>query len=68
MIRSGAGVGILPAFMARDIPQLVALLPSHVATRALWILSHEESRRSRQVAITIDFIAEVTARHRAIFI
>jgi DNA-binding transcriptional LysR family regulator len=67
VIRSGAGVGILPAFMAREFPELVALLPSHVATRAFWILTHEDSRPSRQVANTIDFIVEITARHRAIF-
>lgn len=66
-VRSGAGIGILHAFMARRAPDLVPVLPQHSLTRSYWTVWHEDLRGSRRVAIVSDFLTELVTRDRAIF-
>ncbi|WP_170317544.1 LysR family transcriptional regulator [Paroceanicella profunda] len=43
--RMGAGVAILPDFMARGCPELMRVLPREVSfTRSYYLVSHEENR------------------------
>ncbi|WP_118138307.1 LysR family transcriptional regulator [Oceanicella sp. SM1341] len=43
--RMGAGVAILPDFMARSCPELLRILPLQVSfTRSYYLVSHEENR------------------------
>jgi DNA-binding transcriptional LysR family regulator len=58
--RAGAGATVLPHFVARREPGLVAV--SHdVATTEMWMITHPEFRRDPRVRATADFLREVAA-------
>lgn len=67
-VRSGAGIGILHAFIARKDPSLVPVLPQIRLTRAYWMVTHESSRPLRHVAAVQDFLRDVVTRDRAMFL
>lgn len=61
-VRSGAGIGVLHDFMAAGEPDLVPLLSGHIATRAYWMVWHENMRVAGRVRAAAGFIdAEVKA-------
>ncbi|MGX1497412.1 LysR family transcriptional regulator [Roseibium aggregatum] len=66
-VRSGAGIGILHDFIARDDSGLVTVLPDIKLRRAYWMVTHESSRPLRHVAAAQDFLRDQVARDRAIF-
>jgi len=66
-VRSGAGIGILHDFIARDDPDLVPVLPEIKLERAYWMVTHESSRPLRHVAAVQEFLRDQVARDRAIF-
>jgi DNA-binding transcriptional LysR family regulator len=66
-VRSGAGIGILHAFMARGDANLVEVLPQHRLTRSYWTVRHEDLRTSTRVALVSEFLAEIVARDRSVF-
>lgn len=66
-VRSGAGIGILHAFMARGDANLVEVLPQHTLVRSYWTVRHEDLRSLRRVALVSDFLAAIVARDRAVF-
>ncbi|MCJ1959234.1 LysR family transcriptional regulator [Novosphingobium mangrovi (ex Hu et al. 2023)] len=45
LIANGAGVGVLPAFMAHADPRLVPVLSDVRLERAFWFVTHEDIRR-----------------------
>lgn len=67
-VRSGAGIGILHAFIARKDPSLVPVLPQVRLTRAYWMVTHESSRPLRHVAAVQDFLRDLVTRDRAMFL
>ena len=67
-VRSGAGIGILHAFIARKDPDLVPVLPQIRLTRAYWMVTHESSRPLRHVAAVQDFLRDLVTRDRAMFL
>jgi DNA-binding transcriptional LysR family regulator len=56
-VKAGAGIGILHAFIARDTPSLVRVLPDIYIRRAYWLSFHESSRSLRRIKVVSDFIA-----------
>jgi DNA-binding transcriptional LysR family regulator len=55
----GAGVGIVPLFMARGRNDLLALTgPLDDAETQLWLLTHPESRHLRRIAIVAAHLAD----------
>jgi DNA-binding transcriptional LysR family regulator len=59
-VRSGIGRGLLPDFMARRDPGLVALLPPEPPpTRELWLLVERQVRQIRRVALTLGWVEAV---------
>lgn len=58
--RAGAGMAVLPCFLAETDRALVRVadLPRPPA-RELWLVTHEEVRRSRRVRVGIDFVDRV---------
>ncbi|GAB4511978.1 MAG: LysR family transcriptional regulator [Roseibium sp.] len=66
-VRSGAGVGILHDFIARDDPDLCPVLPDVKIRRAYWMVTHESSRPLRHVAAVRDFLRDQVAHDRAMF-
>jgi DNA-binding transcriptional LysR family regulator len=62
---SGAGLCILPCFLADSDPRLARVLPEVVnLTRSFWMIVHSDMRDLARIRVTGDFIAEAT--HRAV--
>ena len=58
MIQSGAGIGILPKFMASEHPNLVCLLKTEIhIRRAFWLSIHADISSFARVRVFVDFIA-----------
>jgi DNA-binding transcriptional LysR family regulator len=56
-VTGGAGLGVLPCFMARTDSSLVRLLADEVAlTRSYWIITHAETRDVARAKLIADFI------------
>lgn len=54
----GAGLGVLPCFMARRDRQLVRLLPEVKLFRSYWLITHADARDIVRVNVVADFIRE----------
>jgi DNA-binding transcriptional LysR family regulator len=65
---AGAGLCILPCFIARAEPELVPVLPDEVSlTRSFWLIIHEDLRRLARISATADFIVEAVQKARGEF-
>lgn len=63
MIRAGAGIGILPDFVARDHAELVPVLAGTVQLqRSFWIVTHEDTNASPRVAAVSNWLRETARR------
>jgi len=62
-VRAGAGLAVLPSFVADRDPDLVRCLPP-IATddSELWLLTHERLRHAPRVRAVMDFLGERLAR------
>ncbi|MBS2017062.1 MAG: LysR family transcriptional regulator [Deltaproteobacteria bacterium] len=59
----GAGIGMLPTFLARRSPELVRVdPPSPLPPRAIYLVTHEDLRRVPRVRAVFDHIVEAFAR------
>jgi molybdate transport repressor ModE-like protein len=65
---AGAGLCVLPCFIAQTEPELVRVLPGFRLTRTFWLLLHSDLRNIARVRVTADFIAEQTAQAQALFL
>lgn len=55
---AGAGICVLPTFIAECEPELVAILPYQIQlSRAFWMTVHEDHKERTRVKITTKFIA-----------
>lgn len=65
---AGAGLCILPDFLARDRPGLVSVLPERIElTRTFWIMAHLDSRESTRIQTVIAFISDQVKQARHLF-
>ena len=56
-VTGGAGLGVLPCFMARTDPNLVRVLAGEIElSRAYWLVTHAETRDVARVRLLADFI------------
>lgn len=67
-VRSGAGVGILHDYIARQYPELVRLLPDNTIRRAYWTTWHESARDLTRVRTVAEFVQELVRQEHAIFL
>lgn len=67
-VRSGAGIGILHTFIARRLPELVAVPAVKPIRRAYWLVYHESLRPLRRVQAVAGFIARQVEKDRALFL
>jgi DNA-binding transcriptional LysR family regulator len=67
-VRAGAGIGILHTFIARDLPDLVAVDSVAPVRRAYWLVYHESMRPLRRIQTVCAFIATLVDRERALFV
>ena len=58
--RAGAGVAVLPHFVAQDEPALVSV-SENVADHDVWLIIHPEFRRDPKVRVTADFLKRIAA-------
>lgn len=64
---SGAGIGVVPYFMARSEPTLVPILPDFYVERGFWLQVNSDSRHLARVRSTIDFIVNRMEKNRSFF-
>jgi DNA-binding transcriptional LysR family regulator len=66
---AGAGLCVLPCFMANADERLVRVLPREVVlTRTLWMIVHSDMKDIARIQVTCDFIAEEVRRSRNRFL
>jgi DNA-binding transcriptional LysR family regulator len=66
---AGAGLCVLPCFIAEGDGRLVRVLPKEVAlTRTFWMIVHSDIRDIARIRVTCDFIAEEVRRSRGRFL
>jgi len=65
---AGAGLCVLPAFLAAGDPRLVRILPREVAlTRSLWLIVHQDLAELARVKAVLRFIRDAVDAERAVF-
>ncbi|WP_160009866.1 LysR family transcriptional regulator [Rhizobium sp. 18055] len=67
-VRSGAGIGILHDYIARQYPELIRILPDVSIERAYWTTYHESARDLVRVRTVVDFLQELVAADRQMFL
>lgn len=67
-VRSGAGVGILHDYIARQYPELARVLPDNTIRRAYWTTWHESARDLTRVRTVAEFVQELVRQEHAIFL
>jgi molybdate transport repressor ModE-like protein len=65
---AGAGLCVLPCFIAQSEPALVRVLPSFRLIRTFWLLLHSDLRNTARVRVTADFIVEQVNDAQALFL
>jgi len=59
LVASGAGIGVLPAFIAGRDPALRRVLASEVEiTRSLWLVTHSDVRRLARIEAVVRWLRE----------
>ncbi|MCJ8520803.1 DNA-binding transcriptional LysR family regulator [Pseudorhizobium tarimense] len=67
-VRSGAGVGILHDYIARQHVELERVLPQVAIRRSYWTTYHESSRDLARLRVVVDFLNELVEGERQIFL
>ncbi len=64
--RAGAGIGLLPCFMAEQHDDLIRVLPAHIEVRlSYWLVARSESLRRPEVAAVVTALRETVDRKRS---
>jgi DNA-binding transcriptional LysR family regulator len=63
-VRSGAGIGILHNYIARQYQDLVRVLPDIAIQRTYWTIFHESARELARIRIVADFLHEIVREAR----
>lgn len=67
--RAGAGICVLPTFMAASEPGLVPVLAEKVLlTRSFWLIIHSDMRKLARIKTVSDFIASEVRSQKARFL
>ncbi len=64
---AGAGIGVVPYFMAHTEPTLVPVLPELYTERGFWLQVNPDSRQLARVRETIDFIVNQIEDKKSLF-
>ncbi len=65
---AGAGIGVIPYFMAHMDRNLVPVLPDYSFDREFWLQVNPDSRQLARVRTTIDFIVSQVQNRKEIFL
>lgn len=66
-VRSGAGIGILHNYIARQYPDLVRVMPETSIQRTYWTIFHESARELARIRVVADFLHEIVREARGIW-
>lgn len=66
-VRSGAGIGILHNYIARQYPDLVRVMPETSIQRTYWTIFHESARDLARIRIVADFLHEIVREERGMW-
>lgn len=67
-VRSGAGIGILHAFIARSLPELAPVQAAKPIRRAYWLVYHESVRPLRRIQAVAGFITRAVEHEKQLFV
>ena len=67
-VQAGAGIGVIPYFMAGNSSDLKPVLPGHYLEKAYWMQVNPDSRQLARVRTTIDLIVEKVEENRELFL
>jgi DNA-binding transcriptional LysR family regulator len=67
-VRAGLGLGVVHRFIAERHEDLVPVLPDRRASRAYWIVEHEDLRGLGRVRAVHDFIVSSVERDKRLFV
>jgi DNA-binding transcriptional LysR family regulator len=68
MIAGGAGVGVLPCFLAAGDPALVRVRPDQVIARAFWLALHRDVAPQPRIRAFIDWLDSEVRESRGLFV
>lgn len=69
MIAAGAGLGVLPCFLAEGDRRFVRVLPKRVGLiRTFYLSIHEDMKRLARLRATVDFLVDITSSSRSLFL
>jgi DNA-binding transcriptional LysR family regulator len=66
-LRAGVGLGVAHTFIARRFDDFVRVLPERSATRAYWLVTHEDTRGLGRIRAVAEHPTEAVARDGGIF-
>ncbi len=66
-VRSGAGIGVLHTYIARQYPELRRILPEVNIRRSYWTVYHESARNLARVRTALEFLQEIVNQERSVF-
>jgi len=66
---AGLGLAVLPCYVGDAAPELRRVTPKTLADlrSALWLLTHDDLKRTARIRATLDFLAKALASERALF-
>ena len=67
-LRAGVGLCVVHDFIARRFDDLVPVLPERRASRAYWLVTHEDTRGLGRIRALAEHLAEAVARDRGMFL
>ena len=67
-VRAGVGLGVVHDFIARRFKDLKRVLPERRATRAYWLVTHEDTRGLGRIRAVAEHLAKAVTRDRSIFL
>ena len=68
LIRSGAGLGVLPYFMAEGEADLVRVLPDEVVLRrTFWLSVHQDLNANSRIRVVRQWLIDLVGRRQGLF-
>ena len=67
-VRAGLGLGVAHDFIARRFKDLKRVLPERRATRAYWLVTHEDTRGLGRIRAVSEHLAKAIARDKGMFL
>ena len=68
LLAQGAGIGVLPCFLADSDPSLQGVLPERCITRSFWIVTHKDTHNLARVRAGVKWMTDMVARHRTLIL